>query len=220
MANGNRRRKLLVDSSQRQLLGVYFVHFMILLVVFFAALLFIFNQQVIRSELTVDQKQEFASLMMSFAHRVWPAMWVLFLIMVVHAMYVSHKIAGPLYRIRNVLTLVASGNLTTRARIRRGDYLTLDAETVNDMVDELDKRIGRMHGEWNTAAEAMAALDRSIEEGSVEEAKERYNELSMQLDRWKDALDEFEFTRAKPAARKSKSTANTTTSTKEAKPVA
>jgi len=197
----NRRKKLLIDGSQRQLLGVYFVHFMVVLVVFFAAMVFIFNQQVIRSSLSVAQKQEFTSLMSSFAHRMWPTMWILFVLMVVHVLYVSHKIAGPLYRIRTVLSYVGSGNLTARAKLRRGDYLTQDADAVNEMAGELDNRIGRMRDEWTAARRALDDLEESIGSASRSEAKQRLEELRSHLETWKESLDQFETSERKPPVR-------------------
>jgi methyl-accepting chemotaxis protein len=196
----NRRRKLLIDGAQRQLLGVYFVHFMVVLVVIFAAMVFILNQQVIRSGLSVDQKQEFASLMTTFAHRMWPAMWVMFSFMVLHILYITHKIAGPLYRIRAVLSYVGSGNLTARAKLRKGDYLTQDADAVNEMVVELDGRIGQMRGEWAAANGSLDGLAESIEGASRNEARKRLDELRSCMDTWKESLDQFETTERKPTA--------------------
>jgi methyl-accepting chemotaxis protein len=196
----NRRRKLLIDGSQRQLLGVYFVHFMIILVVFFAAMVFILNQEIIRSSLSVDQKQEFASIMSSFAHRMWPAMWILFMFMVLHLLYVSHKIAGPLYRIRTVLTYVGSGNLTARAKLRRGDFLKQDAETLNDMIGELDNRIGRLRDDWTAATEVLDVLAGSIDRASRAEARRHLDDLREHLAGWKRSLDQFETSERKPPA--------------------
>jgi methyl-accepting chemotaxis protein len=194
----NRRKKLLIDSSQRQLLGVYFVHFMVVLVIFFAAMVFIFNQQIIRSGLSVAQKQEFASLMSSFAHRMWPTMWIVFVLMVLHILYVTHKIAGPLYRIRSVLSYVGSGNLTARARLRRGDYLTKDADAVNAMAGELDDKIGRMRDEWEAASKSLEELGRSVEGASRSEAKQHLEQLRAHMVTWKESLDEFETSERKP----------------------
>ena len=197
----NRRKRLLIDGSQRQLLGVYFVHFMVVLVVFFAAMVFIFNQQIIRSSLSVAQKQEFTSLMSSFAHRMWPTMWILFVLMVVHLLYVSHKIAGPLYRIRSVLSYVGSGNLTARAKLRRGDYLTQDADAVNQMASELDNRIGHMCDEWTAASKALDDLEESIGSASRSEARECLGILKSHLAAWKESLDQFETSEKKPPVR-------------------
>jgi methyl-accepting chemotaxis protein len=173
---------------------------MVILVVFFAAMVFIFNQQVIKSGLSVDQKQEFASLMTTFAHRMWPTMWVLFLFMVVHVLYISHKIAGPLYRIRSVMSYVGSGNLTARAKLRRGDYLSEDADAVNDMVGELDERVGRMREELAAANKSVDDLAESIEGASRNDARKRLEELRSHMETWKQSLEQFETSECKPAA--------------------
>jgi methyl-accepting chemotaxis protein len=196
----NRRRKFLIDGSQRQLLGVYFVHFMVVLVVFFAAMIFIFNQQVISSEgLTVDQKQEFASLMSSFVNKMWPTMWVLFLFMILHAIYVSHKIAGPLFNIRTVMSYVGTGNLTARVKLRKGDFLTQDADTVNDTIGELDRRLSDMFENCKAADKALDGLNESIESGSRTAARKCSEELRSALDDFKETLGVFQLSGPRPA---------------------
>jgi nitrate/nitrite-specific signal transduction histidine kinase len=167
-------------------------------------MVFILNQQVIRSDLSVDQKQEFTSLMSSFASRMWPAMWVLFLFMVLHVLYVSHKIAGPLYRIRSVLSYVGSGNLKARAKLRKGDFLNQDADAVNQMAAELDERISRMREEWTAANKSLEGLAESIEAASRKEARRCVNDLRDRMEVWKDSLDQFETSERKPAPKPAK----------------
>ena len=128
-------------------------------------------------------------------------MWILFVLMVVHVLYVSHKIVGPLYRIRSVLSYVGTGNLTARAKLRRGDYLQRDADAVNEMAGELDDRIGRMRDGWAAASKALDGLEESIDGASRSEAKRRLEELKSQLDTWKQSLDQFETSERKPPVR-------------------
>ncbi len=49
----------------------------------------------------------------------------------------SHKVAGPLHRLRQVMKEVARGNRTARLRLRRRDQLTEVAEAFNEMMDAL-----------------------------------------------------------------------------------
>jgi methyl-accepting chemotaxis protein len=207
---GYKRRKLLIDGSQRQLLAVYFFHFAIILVVTFAALAFVFNQQVLRSALSVEQKHEMASMIMSFSHRLWPVLWAVFFVLVIHSLYISNKIAGPLYRIRCVLTSVGTGNLKSRARIRGGDYLKQDAEAVNAMVRELDMKIGRMRRDWYAVGDELADLQKAIDDRSRGETKRRAEELASRFDRWKEYLDSFETTVSYTKPASAASTADTT----------
>jgi hypothetical protein len=47
----------------------------------------------------------------------------------------SHRIAGPLYRMRQDLGEVASGNRQKRIKLREGDYLTELADDINRTLD-------------------------------------------------------------------------------------
>ncbi len=49
----------------------------------------------------------------------------------------SHKVAGPLHRLRQVMKVVARGDRSARLRLRRGDQLTEVAEVFNEMMDSL-----------------------------------------------------------------------------------
>jgi general secretion pathway protein G len=57
----------------------------------------------------------------------WPIALAVLTVAVVHAVWISHRIAGPLYRFRRVFDQMAAGDLTPQVRIRDGDYLTAEA---------------------------------------------------------------------------------------------
>jgi signal transduction histidine kinase len=55
--------------------------------------------------------------------------------------FLSHKIAGPVYRINKFLKDVTAGNLATPLVLRHGDELTDLADTINHMTDSLKTTI-------------------------------------------------------------------------------
>ena len=68
---------------------------------------------------------------------------LLFLILAtVHTtLYISHKIAGPLYRLEEDIKLIADGNLSIRIRLRQEDQLQDLATQINQLVDNLEKKM-------------------------------------------------------------------------------
>ena len=58
--------------------------------------------------------------------------------------FLSHKIAGPLYRINRALHEIESKNLTVRIRLRRFDEGKKVSETFNLTLDELDRSLAQM----------------------------------------------------------------------------
>ena len=53
----------------------------------------------------------------------------------------SHRIAGPIYRIRKTMAEVTKGNMNVRVHLRDGDKLGEVADTFNEMMDSLADRI-------------------------------------------------------------------------------
>lgn len=49
---------------------------------------------------------------------------------------ISHKIAGPIYRMEKDLDEIAKGNLSLRIRLRRGDEFVDLAEKINKVLDK------------------------------------------------------------------------------------
>jgi methyl-accepting chemotaxis protein len=57
------------------------------------------------------------------------------------ALYLSHKIAGPVYRIERYLTDMAAGRLTAHIKLRKGDELVSVADKINELTDSLRSTI-------------------------------------------------------------------------------
>lgn len=65
--------------------------------------------------------------------------WVAIFIVVIASLsvFVSHKIAGPVYRFERSAKVIASGDLTQRVRLRHGDELRELQDAFNTMTDAL-----------------------------------------------------------------------------------
>lgn len=79
--------------------------------------------------------------------RYWP--WALgaglvLIIHCLHSMATLFHVAGPLYRLKNVLPQIGRGDLSIRATLRKGDFLTHEAELVNQMTAQLQAKISAM----------------------------------------------------------------------------
>lgn len=81
-------------------------------------------------------------------------------------LYLSHKIAGPLYRFEKELIEIAEGDLTKVIHLRRKDEVTDMAESLNKMTASLRKRLLELQEELDEAArlaEEEKASDRLVE---------------------------------------------------------
>ena len=58
--------------------------------------------------------------------------------------FLSHRIAGPLYRFENILNSIKKGDLTQRFKLRENDQFAELANSINEHTDTLDKNMGHL----------------------------------------------------------------------------
>ena len=57
------------------------------------------------------------------------------------ALILSHRLAGPVYRLEKDLQDIAKGNFSIRIKFRKKDELKSIAEGINRILDEMEKRL-------------------------------------------------------------------------------
>jgi methyl-accepting chemotaxis protein len=78
-------------------------------------------------------------------------------------LYLSHRIAGPLYRFEKELTDIAEGDLTKVIRLRKKDEVTDMADSLNKMTASLRERLLELQEELDEAAR-LAEEEKASEE--------------------------------------------------------
>lgn len=94
---------------------------------------------------------------------------------IIMTLFISHKIAGPLYRLDKDVQEITAGNLKVTFRLRSGDELKPLVGSMNDMTNTLRARVA----EAKNGLEALESLS-----GIPSEAKEKIKKV-------KDALGKF-----------------------------
>ena len=83
-------------------------------------------------------------------------------------LYVSHKIGGPLYRFGKSLESIGEGNLNLHIKLRPHDQLKDFADQMNQMTDNLGKKISRIREEvteLKNKTKATGVADEEIVKG-------------------------------------------------------
>jgi methyl-accepting chemotaxis protein len=79
-------------------------------------------------------------------------------------LYVSHKIAGPLYRLGRSLENIGSGDLTFSVQLREHDELSEIAQTLNNTIENLRSRVSQIQEEIHGLKEKTLSTGWSAEE--------------------------------------------------------
>lgn len=94
--------------------------------------------------------------------------------------YVSHRIAGPLFRFEKSLEEVASGNLSHRIKLRKTDQLTELQESLNRLIERVDSDIQDIKQDVSRAQKIIKENP-----SNVEALKEAIENLKKKLEAFK-----------------------------------
>jgi len=97
---------------------------------------------------------------------------------IVVTLFVSHRIAGPLYRFKKVLGSLGEGNFSISCRIRRKDALQDVALAFNDMIANVRKTLGLIDKD-------LKNLKGKLETGDLKEIKKSVSEADKALHNFK-----------------------------------
>ncbi len=87
------------------------------------------------SAVPLEARQSAAEQFLFLAEALWPALFGLILGSIVLTLYLTNRLAGPLYRLDKAIGGIASGDLSQRIVLRKGDELRDLAEQINASVD-------------------------------------------------------------------------------------
>ncbi len=64
-------------------------------------------------------------------------LFVIFVMFLMIGLYVSHKLIGPIHRLRRELRQILEGDFNHRIKMRKGDDLLFVADSVNQLLDKM-----------------------------------------------------------------------------------
>ena len=190
-SRAHKRRRILIDGLQWQLLAITLLYLVATAVMFSAAMFAPLIWQ-LEGDVTLVERAAAGTEFLALHRRFWPALIVTFVSLSVHSVFTSHRIAGPLYRFRVVFAEVAAGNLVPWTNLRRRDFLVTEAQALNDMVISLRDRITRIATYQSEAKRSLAGVERALRTNALREARTHLVELQRTLGELEQEVDHFQ----------------------------
>lgn len=196
-------RKFLVDSLQLKFAGHAVIHFALVVMVFVGALFVPVILKMQSGEITDPYVQAAAREFLVLHNNVWIPLAGALILVILHNILLTHRIAGPLYRFRPYLEAVGNGDLSSAIRFRKKDHLQKEAEVASLMVEALREKIVRVerafeevNGTWNELRSTLAT-------GKTDELRNRIRAMSTQLEGCRTNLSVFNTSGEKSSVDKS-----------------
>lgn len=173
-----KRRKYVIDRELQFRLLIYnAIYFLTLLLCIGAGLFLPLYFQISDPNLSPEQLGHVADMVLYIHSRLWPVVLAIFVILSVHSILVSHKIAGPLYRFRTIFKKIAQGEISEQFSIRKGDFLVNEKQRLEEMMQVLTLKISEIQHEEVVIEEILKEIIQNYGEQLGEDVKKAFERL-------------------------------------------
>ena len=148
----------------------------LLLTYTFAFIIIIFSPYILTLYLdfySLSEKTEAARALLILHSTVWPGIAGIILLFGAVSIFITHKIAGPLYRLKKSLSVITEGNLDVKVKLRKGDDLKDLAEHVNMLVDAFRTFVNTVKVDYNLLSDYVLEIEREIKANVLTEESGR-----------------------------------------------
>lgn len=169
MGDKNRRQKkniFINKGLQFRIIMISLVYMFMVMIVTTGAILFPYLYDMITSS-DIDVQYSAAQTFLVLAKRLMPSTVILFILVIVHQLFVTHRICGPLVNFTNTFKTIGSGNLNHRVKLRKGDYLMRECEAINSMIDGLSTHFSTLTDDFGTLIHMLENAMNDIEDNKV-----------------------------------------------------
>jgi methyl-accepting chemotaxis protein len=152
---------------------------------------------------SLEEQAMAASQFIALSDRLWPAILISVPLFMIVSIWVTHRFAGPIYRLEKSLMQIATGDLGLRVRFRSGDDFQELAALVNQIVHQHAEVLLSVRTVHQRLLEIMAQVRGKVvapEELNLtlEQVQAQLEQIEMHLQKFKlDALVSSPEARAK-----------------------
>lgn len=162
----------------------YFLLTILLLLTYtfiFTIILFLPSILTLLFDYPFEEKAEAARTFLILHGTIWPTTGTVILIFSIFSIFLTHKIAGPAYRLKHALTGLIGGNLDLKIRLRKWDDLQELAEQVNLLSDELSSYVISLKKDHKQLSNYIEQLEREVDSGNLSEEASRESIKQVQV---------------------------------------
>ncbi|MFH1868805.1 MAG: methyl-accepting chemotaxis protein [Candidatus Omnitrophota bacterium] len=178
----NRRKKYYIDKSFQLSFIMKFCALIIITSLLAGVLIYYFNRQT-----TTVAFEDLKVVVKSTSDFILPIMVQILVIVtllvgagtIIVALFTSHRIAGPLYRLRTDLERVKKGDLSFDMRVRSKDQFKRIVSEFNEVRLGLKDSIGDIKKNWSSAKSGLSKINSEIKD---EEEKKRLKDNIEKID--------------------------------------
>lgn len=135
--------------------------------------------------LSAREKETLHNALNSVNKSLIPKIVILVAVIFVAGIFISHRIAGPMYRIEKSAEAIRNGDLSVNFNIRKSDEMYETAVTLEEMVESLRKDMEKIKESSRYLKESIDSFSGDMPQGEAKRLKEMAAEIETILAKYK-----------------------------------
>jgi len=168
-----KRRKFFIDPKFQLKYILLVIAMLLLYTMAFIGTLFIPQMLPFILGAPFNEQVKAAEILLLYHKHVWPAVLIVIPLFGFFSIFITHKVAGPVYRLKTRLQQLTEWDLDTKVTLRKGDDLQELADFVNILSGELQEFAAALKRTHETLSGDIDDIQQQIEAGSMDGATGR-----------------------------------------------
>jgi len=187
-----RRRRFIVNRDlQVSLLRNSFLYVLLFVAVIGVAFLVPLMAELTETGSTSERTVQVGNQIRHLYAYFWPAVILAMILIFLHSVRTSHRVAGPLYLFKKVLEGLREGEISPPISIRKGDYLQQEAELINQVLESLRQNLEGLQQAQVQLNQALSEYRRELGQNLSTEEQDHIRDLELRADQLADRLRYF-----------------------------
>jgi methyl-accepting chemotaxis protein len=187
------RKKYFIDKQLQSKFILFIILLLLVYTLLFVVILFVPYMIPLSFDYPLQEQTDAARMLLSLHTSIWPALAIVIFSLSVLSIFISHKVAGPLYRLKRSLAEIAAGSIEMDMKFRKRDELHDLADSVNLVIHELRILVGALEHDHATVCSCIADIEQRIENhqfdaaggrGLIEKLQALKVEIDQKLDKY------------------------------------
>lgn len=157
------RKKYFIEKHFQSKVILFTILLLMLYTLLFVLILFVPYMIPLSFDYPLTEQADAARMLLSLHTSIWPALAVVILSLSVLSIFISHKVAGPLFRLKRSLAEIAAGSIDKDMKFRKRDELHDIADSVNLVIRELRILVGALQNDHASVSRCIADIEQRIE---------------------------------------------------------
>ncbi len=187
------RRQYFIDKQLQTKYIILTILLLLMYTVLFVVILIFPYIVPLTFDAPIEEQAEAARMLLTLHESIWPALGAVILIMSSVSIFITHRIAGPVYRFKKVLAEISGGNLDISIKLRDKDDLKDLAEEFNLVISELRGFVKTLQEDYATLSSCISELEDKIRNSQIsnETGQELIKKMRASKENIAQALDKY-----------------------------